>query len=67
MAMDNVDKIKQFISNEGGAVMQSKLTKYCWNNGIMLVEQNDALAQLIAQGWCKEDLSRGKAKWYVKT
>jgi hypothetical protein len=67
MAMDNVDKIKQFIENQGGAVMQSKLTKYCWNNGIMLVEQNDALAQLIAQGWCKEDLSRGKAKWYVKT
>jgi hypothetical protein len=67
MAMDNVDKIKQFIENNSGQVMQSQLTKYCWNNGIMLMEQNDALAQLIAQGWCKEDLSRGKAKWYVKT
>jgi hypothetical protein len=67
MAMDNVDKIKQFIENNNGQVMQSQLTKYCWNNGIMLLEQNDALAQLIAQGWCVEDLSRGKAKWYVKT
>lgn len=64
--MNNVDRIKQYIEKEGGQVDRSSLTKYCWNNGIMLNEQVDALAQLASQGWLKEDLSRGKALWYVK-
>jgi hypothetical protein len=65
MIMNNVDRIKQFIEKQGGAVGRSELTKYCWNNGIMLPEQVDALAQLISQAWCKTEL-RGKAEWYIK-
>jgi hypothetical protein len=65
--MDNVEKVKNFILNvHSGQVDRSTLTKYCWNNGIMLTEQIDCLAQLIAQGADKEEI-RGKQLWYVKT
>jgi len=66
--MDNVDKIRHFILvTHKGAIDRSTLTKYCWNNGIMLQEQIDCLAQLMAQGIIHEDHSRGKTIWYIKT
>lgn len=64
--MDNVDKIKEFILiKQGGAVDRSTLTKYCWNNGIMLQEQVDCLAQLIQMGIIKDEL-RSNTTWYLK-
>jgi hypothetical protein len=63
--VETVDKIRAFIIKKGGKANRSEVTKYCYNNGIMLQEQDVALVQLGAEGWLRDEV-KGRVLWYVK-